>query len=353
MKRGFSLLEVIIFLGIFSVFFLSATSIITFILSQSKLSEQRIMAAKHAEELLEWLKGERDADWVTFSTAKATTSGKTWCFSESPIMNWPTTEGSCDEYNLVSLYKRSVRLKLLSTPFAPTSTPTPPPTSTPAPTSTPGPSPTPAVQNFNPTADAYVEEDDSSNHGGETTLIVDSSALRQTYIKFDLTSLSGRLITSAVLNFYVTDHADAPQTYKQVADTSWIETGTGSINWNNKPALGATITSVNVGSGTGWRQVNITSYVSTKAGQIFSLGIDQTDSNAIMFNSKEASTNKPYLNITHNVGGAPAPTATPTSAPAPTAGPGNQVSIEITVEWKDGNNLIHKVPIKSSLSQLD
>ncbi len=102
-KEGFSLVEVLIFVSIMSVFFVVAIGIATASLRNMQFNQHKIIATKYAEDLVEWLRSEKETDWNVF-TSKA--SG-TYCFNASPIAGWPAG-GSCSSYDINSLYKRSV-----------------------------------------------------------------------------------------------------------------------------------------------------------------------------------------------------------------------------------------------------
>lgn len=109
-KTGFSLIEVLVFISIFSVFFVTAIASITVTLRNMKKNEHKIMATRYAEELQEWLKAEKEIDWYNFST---TYPGQTFCFN-SPITVWPTA-GSCSTFNGVvgvdpAIFKRELAL---------------------------------------------------------------------------------------------------------------------------------------------------------------------------------------------------------------------------------------------------
>lgn len=84
------MLEVLIFLTIFSLFFVAAASVVSVILNNLKIQEHKIMAVRYSEELLEWLRGEKEESWSNFvNYAGESTNEKTYCFPQSPIGNWP------------------------------------------------------------------------------------------------------------------------------------------------------------------------------------------------------------------------------------------------------------------------
>jgi type II secretory pathway pseudopilin PulG len=103
-KKSFTLIEVLIFVTILSLFFVTAITITVVSLRNLKIQEHKILATRYAEELLEWLRGEKEVDWNLF-----TTKSDTYCFNSSPISSWGNL-GNCSSYSLNNLYKREVVL---------------------------------------------------------------------------------------------------------------------------------------------------------------------------------------------------------------------------------------------------
>ena len=104
------MMEVLIFVSILSLFFVTAAAITTASLRNLKVQEHKILATRYAEELLEWLRGEKEANWNTF-----TNHTDTYCFNSSPITSWESP-GNCLGYSLNNLYKREVTLTVQGTP---------------------------------------------------------------------------------------------------------------------------------------------------------------------------------------------------------------------------------------------
>jgi len=112
-KKSFTLIEVLIFVTILSLFFVAAAAITIASLRNLKVQEHKILATRYAEELLEWLRGEKEADWNQF-----TTHSGPYCFNSSPIQmsNWPTS-GNCPTGSFLNnLYKREVTLNPQGSP---------------------------------------------------------------------------------------------------------------------------------------------------------------------------------------------------------------------------------------------
>jgi len=97
-KSGFTLLEVLIVIGILSVFLLSAITISIVSVRNLKSSENKILGTRYAEGLIEWIRGEKDADWDIFISKVGV-----WCFNQEDI-HWPQVTGNCvseDKLNLI------------------------------------------------------------------------------------------------------------------------------------------------------------------------------------------------------------------------------------------------------------
>lgn len=112
-NMGFSLLEVLIFVSIISLFFIAAASVATVSLRTIKANENKILATRYAEELAEWVRGEKEEDWTVFTTTRM----GNWCFSQEPVTKWPdsksTTNPICPDSQVIgSLFKREMIVEL-------------------------------------------------------------------------------------------------------------------------------------------------------------------------------------------------------------------------------------------------
>lgn len=105
-KNAFSLIEVLIFVTILSLFFISAVTITTFSLRNLKIQEHKILATRYAEEGIEWIKQEKEDDWETFSLYDDSGgSGTSFCLN---TLNWNTKTDCNDSYTLgpPNIFKR-------------------------------------------------------------------------------------------------------------------------------------------------------------------------------------------------------------------------------------------------------
>jgi Tfp pilus assembly protein PilV len=113
LKRGFSLIEVLIFVTILTLFFVAAVGLTSQALQHMKASENRLLATHYNQELLEWARGEKETDWNGRFLPKAPlplNSGTTYCFNITPITSWPANAAPCGTYALNSSFKRELTL---------------------------------------------------------------------------------------------------------------------------------------------------------------------------------------------------------------------------------------------------
>ncbi|MEX1052549.1 MAG: type II secretion system protein, partial [Patescibacteria group bacterium] len=104
-NSGFTLLEVLVVLGILSVFLLAAITISIVSVRNLKSSENKLLGTRYAEGLMEWVRGEKDADWDVFITKQGL-----WCFNEEEII-WPITTGNCaGQEKIKQIFDREVTL---------------------------------------------------------------------------------------------------------------------------------------------------------------------------------------------------------------------------------------------------
>ena len=167
-----------------------------------------------------------------------------------------------------------------------------------------------AQTGLSPTADAYVRDGSSAttNFGTAVTLQTQSSATvgnnRESYLKFDLTTVSG--INKATVRLYGslsdTTGSNLPPGVYSVATTTWVESGSGSITWNTRPAAAATplATSIISDNLPRWYEFDVTSFLQAEkaAGRnVVSLVVKNTAQSTpfASFNSREATNNQPQL----------------------------------------------------------
>ena len=91
-KQAFTLVEVLIFVSIISVFFVIAASVATVALHNIAMTQRKIIGTRYAEEMQEWLRYQKDSNWNTFAT-KATVLGTNYCFNNQlSDGSWPQSD---------------------------------------------------------------------------------------------------------------------------------------------------------------------------------------------------------------------------------------------------------------------
>ena len=115
-RLGFSLIEVIIFVSLISILFVGAASVMSFMYRQNQMQISQLIATHQSEELYQWLKAEREADWNTF--VNTVTVGKTqqstlFCFSTlDPTWGSQIGDLSGCPYAISSKYRRSATFQV-------------------------------------------------------------------------------------------------------------------------------------------------------------------------------------------------------------------------------------------------
>lgn len=169
-------------------------------------------------------------------------------------------------------------------------------------------------------ADARVQDNTTTtNYGTSPTLRVRGvSSLNNSYLKFVLAGL-GAPVASAKLRLYVVDPGTVGGAIYSVSNNylgtsaPWDELG---LTWANAPAIGgAPLSTVGAAALNTWVEFDLAGAITGDGA--YSFGINSTSSNAVYYNSREATGNWPQLVIQL----ANAPTATPTATPLPTATP--------------------------------
>ncbi|MEA2450951.1 MAG: large repetitive protein [Thermoleophilaceae bacterium] len=158
------------------------------------------------------------------------------------------------------------------------------------------------VTTFTAAADSYVDASlPNNNYGTATTLRIDGSPLIRTYLRFDLSGLSGT-VTKATLRL-TNNSASAGYDVHSVGDNSWTEAG---IKASNAPPAGATLYGHSSGGAAGaTSQADITSLISGNGNGSYSMTLDALNSSAISFSSRQGAS-PPQLIVE---------TSTPSNAP--------------------------------------
>src|SRR5262249_15468316 len=134
----------------------------------------------------------------------------------------------------------------------------------------------------------------NTNFGTTNELAADTDPARQSFLRFTVTGLSGKVL-SAKIRCYVTDKTDnGPAIY--ATSNSWSETG---ITWNNKPAaMGSKLDdkgAITLGS---WMEFDVTSAIGTNGTFSFVFLGDSPD--MVKCSSREAASNRPSLVVSYD-----------------------------------------------------
>ena len=130
-RDSFTLIEVLIFVSIMSIFFIFASSVVTVTLRNLKYNEHKVKALHYSRQLEDWLRVQKEIDWggdrcsgdccltsCNF-TQRVTQAGlnSKFCFNSFPISaEWPAANplGCNEDYSLDSIFAREVQFS--STP---------------------------------------------------------------------------------------------------------------------------------------------------------------------------------------------------------------------------------------------
>lgn len=129
--ESFSLIEVLIFVAILSMFFILAVVIVTASLRQMQSGIHRTLATRYAQDLTHWLQTEKETDWNVF-VARGSTTGKVYCFNWPLGTSWSSMTSSqyltayCSTNSTINykgiqgtspqIYNREVTLKTVGSP---------------------------------------------------------------------------------------------------------------------------------------------------------------------------------------------------------------------------------------------
>jgi hypothetical protein len=179
-------------------------------------------------------------------------------------------------------------------------------------------------------ADARVDQSQpDTNFGTRKVLRVDggSSPANQSYLRFDVSGLSGS-VTSAKLRVYATSRtADGPAVY--AAPSGWSETG---ITWNNRPgSVGSSVADAGAIAANSWAEWDVTKLVGGNGTYAFLLAGNSSD--GVAMSSRESGVAPQLVLSTDASGGSTSgTTSTPPSAPTNLSVVSRSTS-GITISW--------------------
>jgi Tfp pilus assembly protein PilV len=104
-EKGQSLFEVVMALALATIIVVGIVALAANSIRNADYSRDKTLATKYSEETIEWLRGERDADFAIFVNRAAT---QLWCL---PSLSWTSASiGTCDSDEIISgtIFKREV-----------------------------------------------------------------------------------------------------------------------------------------------------------------------------------------------------------------------------------------------------
>ncbi len=117
---GFTLIEVLVFVSVISVFIVVAAAVVSISIRDMQLSEHKIIASRYADELMAWIKSKREIDWYSFSQHAGTYCfNSTLTFSADPNADWPSSGGCAANdfsFGTPAIFKREVQIQTQGTP---------------------------------------------------------------------------------------------------------------------------------------------------------------------------------------------------------------------------------------------
>jgi PKD repeat protein len=147
------------------------------------------------------------------------------------------------------------------------------------------PPPTTTTTVATPIGDSYVKSDEAAkNYGKSSSLRIDSVPQINAYLRFDVTGLTGPVVSAKLRLFVVDAGTNAGALYP--VSPMWIETGTGALTWANAPALmGTPIPGGGAAALNTWIEWDVSSAVAGNGAVAFA--VKGLTSDAAYFSSKE------------------------------------------------------------------
>lgn len=111
-KKGFTLLEVLIFVTLLTIVFVGLAYLATYSIKNTIVSQHKVLATHYGEELQEWLRGEKEAGWEPFVGKAGNPTALIYCVNTLPadISGLTAGSGCGSSYALNSLFKRELRM---------------------------------------------------------------------------------------------------------------------------------------------------------------------------------------------------------------------------------------------------
>jgi hypothetical protein len=163
-----------------------------------------------------------------------------------------------------------------------------------------------------PVADSYVDSSNpTATHGTTTTIRIDGSPTVNSYIRFNVTGLSGT-VTSAILRVYANSSQSTGYDAYSVADNTWSES---ALDWSNAPPFGGKLGSSGKITGGTWTSVDVTPYITGNG--TYSFGLSTTNSTAVSLSSREGASPEQLVITTSTAATLVPPPPPPSGKPSP------------------------------------
>jgi Bacterial Ig-like domain len=145
-------------------------------------------------------------------------------------------------------------------------------------------------------ADSYVSDENArtrrANYGSELVLKVASTPELRSYLKFNVSGLSG-IVTSATLRVHSNSSSSVGYDVRGVTQNNWNES---SITWRNAPSVSPTITASSGPLTAGaWTQTNVTPLVTGNG--TYSFALTSTSISALLLASRETGATAAVLEV--------------------------------------------------------
>ena len=205
---------------------------------------------------------------------------------------------------------------------------------------------------FPAAADAQVYSSKPTTNYGTTSSMrtregaaTSGSPTYRSYVRFTISGLVGP-VSDVKLRLWVTDASSDQQQVLAVTPDSWIESGAGSLTYNDVPTTdppGTPLGSASAPATGAWVEIDLANSAVAGDGSVSFL-IRSAGTNSAIFNTREAATNRPELVVTHGSGpGDTLPTATGATGPTTT---NEDTALGLTLRGTDPEtcNLTFTVP---------
>ncbi|OGM04480.1 hypothetical protein A2129_01745 [Candidatus Woesebacteria bacterium GWC1_42_13] len=111
MKKGQSLFEVVIAVGVMGIVISAVVALAATSIRNSTFSRNNSLATRYAQEAIEWMRGERDASWVTFYNYSIV-AGNMYCLD---TLSWAKARPcNAGEYLSATILTRRVIFSVIS-----------------------------------------------------------------------------------------------------------------------------------------------------------------------------------------------------------------------------------------------